>query len=103
MARIRGRRDLAHADPWSEILQAVGPEDRDVGPETGGTMPVVEPRPRREVNPMVTTLGWPFLRWSRSRRAYVLRVVGQTKGPVLKPRPTDRFTREEPEPNPYEM
>ena len=47
---------------------------------------------------MVTTLGWPFLRWSRSRRAYVLRVVGQTHGPVLKPR-SGRFTRDEQ--NPY--
>ena len=64
-------------------------------------MPVVQPRPRKEVSPLVTTMGWPFLRWSRSRRAYVLRVVGQTHGPVLTPRPTGRFTREEREPNPY--
>lgn len=48
---------------------------------------------------MVTSMGWPFLRWSRSRRAYVLRVVGHTRGPVLKPKPSGRFRREGP--NPY--
>ena len=59
---------------------------------------------------MVTTVGWPFLRWSRSRRAYVLRVVGRTHGPVLKPKPakpTGRFTRDpdrqQANPNPYEL
>jgi hypothetical protein len=51
---------------------------------------------------MVTTLGWPFLRWSRSRRAYVLRVVGHAKGPVLKPKSSERFSRDR-EPNPYGM
>ena len=44
----------------------------------------------------MTTLGWPVLRWSRSRRAYVLRVVGHTKGPVLKPKASGRFSRENP-------
>src|SRR3954453_20877811 len=101
MARIRGHRDVTPQDPWSEIIQAVVPEDRDVVPETGGTMPLVEPRPRKEVSPMVTTIGWPFLRWSRSRRAYVLRVVGKSKGPVLRPKPTARLPRDDQPQNPY--
>src|SRR4051812_48071564 len=101
MARIRGHRGLAQGDPWSEILAEVGPLGTDTPEATGGMMPVVEPRPRREVSPVVTTLGWPFLRWSRSRRAYVLRVVGKTKGPVLKPKTTGRFDREEQPQNPY--
>jgi hypothetical protein len=61
-------------------------------------MPITQQRPRKEVSPFVTTMGWPLFRWSRSRRAYVLRVVGHHHGPVLKPKPTGRFSRET---NPY--
>ena len=35
----------------------------------------------------------PLFRYSRSRDAYVLRAVGQTRGPVLRPRRTSRFDR----------
>ena len=43
-------------------------------------------RPRHEVGPVVKTLVKPFFRYSTTRDAYVLRVVGNQHGPVLKER-----------------
>ena len=43
-------------------------------------------RQRHEVRPVVTTLAKPFFRYSTTRDAYVLRVIGNRRGPVLKPR-----------------
>ena len=42
-------------------------------------------RERRYVSPASLTLRRPFLRWDMSRSAYVLRVVGEHRGPVLRP------------------
>ena len=41
-------------------------------------------RPRHEVGPVVKTLVKPFFRYSTTRDAYVLRVIGNQRGPVLK-------------------
>ena len=41
----------------------------------------------------MTKLAAPMFRYSYSRDAYVLRVVGGSRGPVLKPRPEGRFAR----------
>ena len=41
-------------------------------------------RPRRYVARRWVTLGRPLLRYSTSRDAYVLRVIGRKWGPVLK-------------------
>jgi hypothetical protein len=43
-------------------------------------------RPRHEVAPVVTKIFKPFLRYSTTRDAYVLRVIGNQRGPVLKER-----------------
>jgi hypothetical protein len=42
-------------------------------------------RPRRYVARRLLVLLSPLLRYSRSRDAYVLRVVGRRVGPVLRP------------------
>lgn len=54
-------------------------------------MPRVQ-RQRHEVSPAVTALAKPFFRYSTTRDAYVLRVIGNKRGPVLRPR-TGRFDR----------
>jgi hypothetical protein len=41
-------------------------------------------RPRRYVSPVLLYALFPFLRYSYDRSAYVLRFVGETKGPVLR-------------------
>lgn len=51
-------------------------------------------RPRREVSSVTLTLAKPFLRYSTTRDAYVLRGIGNTKGPVLRPKRTGRFDRD---------
>jgi hypothetical protein len=43
------------------------------------------PRPRRTVNPVLMMLLRPLFRYSRTRNAFVLRVVGRRFGPVLRP------------------
>ena len=45
-------------------------------------------RPRRQVPYSVLTALWPVCRYSYSRDAYILRVIGRWVGPVL--RPTNR-------------
>jgi hypothetical protein len=40
-------------------------------------------RPRRAVSPFTLALARPFFRYSWSRRAFILRVVGERRGPVL--------------------
>lgn len=47
-------------------------------------MPVV-PRPRRYVRPILLVVLRPLFRYSSHRGAYVLRVVGANRGPVLRP------------------
>lgn len=42
------------------------------------------PRPRRIVGPCVFALLRPVLRYSHSREAWVLRIVGNRHGPVLR-------------------
>ena len=42
-------------------------------------------RPRHHVPAWLVRLLWPVFRYSTSRDAYVLRAVGQRRGPVLKP------------------
>ena len=41
------------------------------------------PRPRRPVSPATARLLSPFFRYSVGRDAYVLRAVGNRRGPVL--------------------
>jgi hypothetical protein len=41
-------------------------------------------RPRRYVSRTTLVLSWPFFRYSMTRDARVLRVVGNGRGPVLK-------------------
>ena len=43
-------------------------------------------RPRKEVSARTLTLLRPLLRYSASRDAYVLRAVGNNRGPVLRNR-----------------
>ena len=43
-----------------------------------------EPRPRRELHPVILFLLRTFLRYSASRDAYVLRAIGHRWGPVLR-------------------
>lgn len=50
-------------------------------------------RPRREVWPVTISLAKPFLRYSATRDAYVLRVIGNQHGPVLRPKHSGRFDR----------
>lgn len=40
-------------------------------------------RPRHEVPAFFLALLWPLFRYSARRDAYVLRVIGQSSGPVL--------------------
>ena len=40
-------------------------------------------RPRRDVSPLLLALLRPFFRYSYTRDAWVLRVVGERYGPVL--------------------
>jgi hypothetical protein len=42
-------------------------------------------RDRRYVSPRTLTMLSPFLRYSWSREAYILRLVGARLGPVLRP------------------
>lgn len=42
------------------------------------------PRTRRYVSPVLLTLARPFLRFSYGRGAYILRLVGESYGPVLR-------------------
>ena len=44
---------------------------------------VREPRPRQYVSRTKLVLLWPLFRYSSPRNAYVLRVVGNARGPVL--------------------
>jgi hypothetical protein len=44
------------------------------------------PRPRRELRPVILVALRPFLRYSTVRDAYVLRVIGNRWGPVLRRR-----------------
>lgn len=41
------------------------------------------PRPRHHINPVAFALMRPVLRFSYTREAYVLRVVGNHRGPVF--------------------
>jgi hypothetical protein len=41
-------------------------------------------RRRRYVSPLTLTLMWPLVRHSPGRQAYVLRLVGNSVGPVLR-------------------
>lgn len=45
-------------------------------------------RPRKQVRPIVIGLLRPLLRYSASRDAYVLRAIGNSRGPVLRGRDT---------------
>jgi len=45
------------------------------------------PRPRRVLGPVCFAILFPLLRWSHSREAYVLRLVGNRVGPVVRRRP----------------
>ena len=47
-------------------------------------------RPRHDVSPVVTKSAKPFFRYSQTRDAYVLRVIGNQRGPVLKERRAPR-------------
>ena len=53
-------------------------------------------RPRKYVKPWVLALAAPFFRYSTSRDAYILRVVGQKRGPVLKAGPAPVAAEVEP-------
>jgi len=44
---------------------------------------VRSPRRRRSVAPSTLTLLWPLFRYSAIRDAYVLRLIGGRRGPVL--------------------
>ena len=50
-------------------------------------------RPRRTVAPALVGLFRPFLRYSSSRDAYVLRLIGTRRGPVLRRGPASRQAR----------
>ena len=59
-------------------------------------------RPRRYVRPWVIAVATPLFRYSTSRDAYILRGVGQKRGPVLKlgeppadVAPEPRFSRDD--------
>lgn len=55
-------------------------------------MPPRAPRERKQVSTAALTAFKPFLRYSTTRDAYVLRVIGNKTGPVLQPRPKQRDT-----------
>jgi hypothetical protein len=44
-------------------------------------------RPRKQVSPVVIKLLSPFFRYSTTRDAYVLRLGGEKRGPVLRDSP----------------
>ena len=50
-------------------------------------------RPRRYVSPRVMTMLRPAFRYSQSRDAYILRVIGKQRGPVLR-EDEPRFSRD---------
>lgn len=52
------------------------------------------PRPRHAVHPLLLGALRPAFRYSPGRDAYVLRVVGQRRGPVLVRRPTPAVVRD---------
>ncbi|WP_022930648.1 hypothetical protein [Patulibacter americanus] len=56
------------------------------------------PRPRHHINPVAFALLRPALRFSYTREAYVLRVVGNHRGPVfVRTRPADpQLPRDQP-------
>jgi len=55
---------------------------------------VRSPRRRRPVAPSTLTLLWPLFRYSAIRDAYVLRLIGGRRGPVLVARrPVDHGAR----------
>ena len=54
---------------------------------------VREQRPRTLVRPVVLLMLRPFFRYSGSRDAYVLRLVGRKAGPVLRTQPRRGRTR----------
>ena len=64
---------------------------------TEGEWPILKsPRPRRYVSSVTLTLLRPLFRHSESREAYVLRVVGNRWGPVLRQeRRTQRRPRQQ--------
>ena len=47
------------------------------------------PRPPHMVRPIVIGLARPLFRYSRSRHAYVLRLIGERHGPILKSRSSE--------------
>jgi hypothetical protein len=49
-----------------------------------GEPEVAQRRPRRKVGSAILTMVRPLFRFSRSRNAYVLRGVGDRRGPVLR-------------------
>ena len=52
------------------------------------------PRPRKPVSPPTVTLLWPLFRYSAIRDAYILRLIGGRRGPVLVVRrPVDHGAR----------
>lgn len=53
-------------------------------------------RPRRYIPPLLLFPLRPLLRYSLTREAYVLRLVGGSLGPVLRPVRRDRRDRPEP-------
>jgi hypothetical protein len=48
-------------------------------------VPVRTPRVRRYIHPALISLVRPIFRYSETREAYVLRLVGNRWGPVLRP------------------
>lgn len=77
------------------MCSTAGPGAKDSGCQDAMPHAVPEsamrdtPRPRRSVGPCAFTLLRPVLRYSHSRDAYVLRVVGNRYGPVLRHRARD--------------
>ncbi|MHB8691974.1 MAG: hypothetical protein ACYDHH_12080 [Solirubrobacteraceae bacterium] len=51
-------------------------------------------RPRRYVSPITLRLLTPLLRHSASRDAFVLRLVGNKVGPVLRPKLRERVVQQ---------
>ena len=47
------------------------------------------PRPRHEIGPLLLKLLGPLLRYSWGRDAYILRGIGETRGPVFVKRDDD--------------
>jgi hypothetical protein len=51
-----------------------------------------EPRERRNVGPTTVRVLSPLFRYSYTRDAYVLRVIGRRRGPVLRVSTTERMS-----------